>query len=69
MIQLFSSIADYQAEAAGIGTEKQAKAAGLVVVHHMEWAEIVIASCLASAFDIAQFSTPISLRQNCIVNF
>ncbi|KAK9985594.1 hypothetical protein SO802_030545 [Lithocarpus litseifolius] len=42
--------------AAGDGAEKQAQAAGFVVVHHMEWAEIVIAFCLASAIDIALLS-------------
>ncbi|KAF3953990.1 hypothetical protein CMV_020616 [Castanea mollissima] len=43
-------------QTAGDGAEKQAQAAGSVVVHHMEWAEIVIAFCLASAIDIALLS-------------
>ncbi|KAK7826947.1 hypothetical protein CFP56_031607, partial [Quercus suber] len=43
-------------QAAGDGAEKQAQAAGFVVVHDMEWAEIVIAFFLASAIDIALLS-------------
>ena len=31
--------------AAGNGAKKQAQEAGLLVVHHMEWAEIVIGFC------------------------
>ncbi len=42
-----------QAEAARNGGVNPAQAAGLVIVHHMEWAEIVIAACWASAIDIA----------------
>ena len=43
-------------QAAGDGAEKQAQAAGFVVVDDMEWLEIVIAFCLASAIDIALLS-------------
>ena len=42
--------------AAGNGAKKQAQEAGLLVVHHMEWAEIVIGFCLAWAIDIALLS-------------
>ena len=42
--------------AAGNGAKKQAQEAGLLVVHHMEWAEIVIGFCLASAIDVALLS-------------
>ena len=45
-----------QAEAAGNGAKKQAQEAGLALVHHMEWAEIVIAFCLAWATNIALLS-------------
>ena len=45
-----------QAEAAGNGANKQAQEAGLGLVHHMEWAEIVIGFCLAWAIDIALLS-------------
>ncbi|KAK9985583.1 hypothetical protein SO802_030534 [Lithocarpus litseifolius] len=51
--------AEAPTQATGDGTEKQTKAAGLVVVHHMEWAEIVIAFCLASAVDIAILSVQV----------
>ena len=37
-----------QTEASGNGAKKQAQEAGLALVHHMEWAEIVIAFCLVS---------------------
>ena len=43
--------------AAGNGAKKQAQEAGLLVVHHMEWAEIVIGFCLAWAIDIALLSS------------
>ena len=45
-----------QTEAAGNGAKKKAQEAGLALVHHMEWAEIVIAFCLAWATDIALLS-------------
>ena len=48
-----------QAEAAGNGAEKQAQEAGLALVHHMEWAEIVITFCLAWAIDIASLSVQV----------
>ena len=48
--------AEAPTQAAGVGAEKQAQAAGFVVVHDMGWAEIVIAFCLASAIDIALLS-------------
>ena len=51
--------AEAPTQATGDGAEKQAKATGLVVVHHMEWAEIVIAFCLASAVDIAILSVQV----------
>ena len=46
--------------AAGDGAEKQDQAAGFVVVHHMEWAEIVIAFCLAWAIDIVLLSVQVN---------
>ncbi|KAL4605553.1 hypothetical protein ACB092_09G037500 [Castanea dentata] len=45
-----------QTEAAGNGAKKQGQEAGLALVHHMEWAEIVIGFCLAWAIDIALLS-------------
>ena len=39
--------------ATGNNAKKQAQEAGLFVLHHMQWAEIVIGFCLASAIDIA----------------
>ena len=48
-----------QAEAAGNGAEKQAQEAGLALVHHMEWAEVVITFCLAWAIDIASLSVQV----------
>ena len=45
-----------QTEASGNGAKKQAQEAGLALVHHMEWAEIVIGFCLAWAIDIALLS-------------
>ena len=41
--------------ATGNNAIKQAQKAGLLVVHHMQWAEIV-GFCLASAIDIALLS-------------
>ena len=48
--------AEAPTQAAGDGAEKQAQTASFVVVDDMEWAEIVIAFCLASAIDIALLS-------------
>ena len=42
--------------ATGNNAKKQAQEAGLLVLHHMQWAEIVIGFCLASAIDIALLS-------------
>ena len=51
--------AEAPTEEAGDGAEKPNQEAGLVLVHHMEWAEIVIAFCLASAIDIALLSVQV----------
>ena len=51
--------AEAPTQAVGDGAEKQAQAACFVVVHHMEWAEIVIAFCLAWAIDIGLLSVQV----------
>ena len=48
-----------QTEASGNGAKKQAQEAGLALVHHMEWAEVVITFCLAWAIDIASLSVQV----------
>ena len=52
--------AEAPTEAAVNGAEKPDEEAGLVLVHHMEWDDIVIGFCLASAIDIVLLSVQVN---------